>query len=358
MKHFLFLLITSISFWFRTHAQSPQGFNYQAVARNSGGTVITNQNIGFKINILQGSSTGSMVYSETHTTLSNANGLVNLTIGSGVVQSGTFNTINWAAGPYFLEINMDATGGSTYVLMGTQQLISVPYALYAEKSGNATPVPTISINSPNTVSNPAAGVYSLTVPASSLSIAGTSLSISNGNTVVLPSSPVYSAGNGIAINSGVIKTNILNTALSFSTAVSSNVRNAVVTSTEYLTIPTSGYYLLSYVGNGNNGNSYNKTAGQVYDLNSNTGLINLTQNPNSFINNVTAETYGKYEIMDLSANNIVLYIRLTQSFSVISYCNAGDQITVGAITFPSGTPSPATNWSLGPKRLEAVKLRD
>src|SRR3989344_6287479 len=117
-------------------AQAPQGFNYQAVARNSSGVAVVSQPIGLQISLRQTTSTGTIVYTETHAVTSNNLGLVNLVVGMGTPVTGTFNTINWGAGPYFIEVSMDITGGTTYSLMGTQQLMSVPYALY---SANGTP---------------------------------------------------------------------------------------------------------------------------------------------------------------------------------------------------------------------------
>jgi hypothetical protein len=75
------------------------------------------------------------VYTETFSPTSNAYGLVNIEIGSGNT-TDDFSTIDWSAGPYFIETAMDATGGTAYVVMGTSQLMSVPYALYAKTSGN------------------------------------------------------------------------------------------------------------------------------------------------------------------------------------------------------------------------------
>jgi len=115
-------------------AQSPQGFNYQAVARTSSGVAITNQSIGLQIRLLQGSATGTAVYTETHTSTSNNIGLLNVVVGTGTTIDN-FSLINWANEPYFIEISMDVTGGATYVLMGAQQLMSVPYALYAANGG-------------------------------------------------------------------------------------------------------------------------------------------------------------------------------------------------------------------------------
>ena len=93
-----------------------------------------------QISILQGSSTGIPVYVETQTPSTNANGLVSLEIGTGTVISGTFAAINWAAGPYFIKTETDPTGGTVYTIAGTNELLSVPYALYAANGG--TPGPT------------------------------------------------------------------------------------------------------------------------------------------------------------------------------------------------------------------------
>ena len=84
---------------------------------------------------------GSAVYEETHTTTSNANGLVTLEIGGGTVVSGTMATINWANGPYFIKTETDPSGGTNYTITGISQLLSTPYALYAKTSGSSTPGP-------------------------------------------------------------------------------------------------------------------------------------------------------------------------------------------------------------------------
>lgn len=135
MKKLLLLLILNCVVLI-TNAQVPQGFNYQAVARNSSGAAITSQPIGLQISLRQTTALGTIVYTETHAVTSNNVGIVNLVVGNGTVVTGTFNTIDWSAGPYFIEVSMDVTGGTSYSLMGTQQLMSVPYALYA---ANGTP---------------------------------------------------------------------------------------------------------------------------------------------------------------------------------------------------------------------------
>ena len=116
-------------------AQAPQKMSYQAVIRNSSSVLITSTPVGMKISVLQGSSTGTPVYVETQTPSTNTNGLVSLEIGTGTVITGTFATINWAAGPYFIKTETDPTGGTAYTISGTNELMSVPYALFSANAG-------------------------------------------------------------------------------------------------------------------------------------------------------------------------------------------------------------------------------
>ena len=125
------LLLTASVF-----AQAPQKMSYQAVIRNSSKALITATSVGMKISILKGSATGTAVYVETQTASTNANGLVSVEIGSGTVVTGTFAGIDWAAGPYFIKSETDPTGGTGYTIVGTNELMSVPYALF---SANGTP---------------------------------------------------------------------------------------------------------------------------------------------------------------------------------------------------------------------------
>ncbi|MFN6039026.1 MAG: DUF1566 domain-containing protein [Bacteroidota bacterium] len=116
-------------------AQAPQKMSFQAVVRNSNNQVVSNAPVGMRISVLQGSASGTATYVETHNVSTNANGLATLEIGSGSVVSGTFSGINWANGPYFLKTESDPNGGTNYSVTTTTQLLSVPYALYAETSG-------------------------------------------------------------------------------------------------------------------------------------------------------------------------------------------------------------------------------
>jgi len=136
-KAFFFSILTVFSYL--TLAQVPESFNYQAVVRDgTSNNPITNQSVSFRISILKGSISGSEEYVETHNTSTNSLGLVTLAIGGGIIESGAFTTIDWSADTYFLKVEIDKTGGSSYVEMGTTQLLSVPYAMHAKTAETVT----------------------------------------------------------------------------------------------------------------------------------------------------------------------------------------------------------------------------
>lgn len=173
-------------------AQSPQSINYQTVVRDASGVLVANQNISLQLSLLQGSATGTAVYTETHKTMTNDFGLATLQIGRGLVSTGTFSAINWANGPYYMQISLDITGGTNYVVMGTAELVSVPYALYAETAGNAN----------DADADPSNEIQLL-------SISGDTIFLSGGGYVVLPQDTVSGgtnlvAGNNISISNDTI----------------------------------------------------------------------------------------------------------------------------------------------------------
>ena len=136
MKRILLSLVVIATLSLSSFGQAPEGFKYQAVVRDAGNLILNNQAVGMQLTIQQGSVGGTAVYTETFTPTTNGYGLVNLEIGSGTLVSGDFTTIDWANGPFFMETAVDVTGGTSYAVMGTSQLMSVPYALYAKTSGN------------------------------------------------------------------------------------------------------------------------------------------------------------------------------------------------------------------------------
>jgi len=115
----------------KTLAQAPQKFSYQAVIRNGSNALIANTTVGVKISLLQSSPVGGVVYVERHTPTTNSNGLATFEIGSGTRLSGTITDIEWGNGSYYIKTEVDPTGGTSYSVTGTSQLLSVPYALYA-----------------------------------------------------------------------------------------------------------------------------------------------------------------------------------------------------------------------------------
>jgi hypothetical protein len=137
MKHKLLLAIYFLCIAFTCDAQAPNAIPYQAVARDNNGNVIANQNISLRFTILQGSTTGTVVYQETQSTTTNDLGLFSVNVMTGET-TGPFDPIKWnlivTLGAY-IKVEMDAAGGTSYVNMGTQQMLSVPFALYAEQSG-------------------------------------------------------------------------------------------------------------------------------------------------------------------------------------------------------------------------------
>ncbi|MDH3649831.1 MAG: hypothetical protein OEQ53_09110, partial [Saprospiraceae bacterium] len=111
MNRTLLFTLSLMLFVILTTAQSPEAFNYQAVARDAAGQLLANQSVSFQISILKGGASGTKVYSETHGTKTNAFGLVNLEIGYGVLVSGDFSAIDWGSDTYFVQIEMDDSGG-------------------------------------------------------------------------------------------------------------------------------------------------------------------------------------------------------------------------------------------------------
>jgi hypothetical protein len=117
-------------------AQTPNKLSYQAVIRNSSGALVSNIDVGIRIQILQTSEFGAAVYVETHSTTTNENGLATIEIGEGTVVSGSFVGIDWSSGTYFLKTETDPTGGTNYTIAGVSQILSVPYALHAKTVDN------------------------------------------------------------------------------------------------------------------------------------------------------------------------------------------------------------------------------
>ena len=137
MKKLLSIFLSVISI--TLIAQVPQGVGYQGVATDANGIELVNQAISIRASILSGSATGTVEWEETHATITDTFGLFDLTIGQGASTGNgaqaNFADISWGTNTHYLKIEMDVTGGSNYSFMGTNQMMSVPYALYAKNAG-------------------------------------------------------------------------------------------------------------------------------------------------------------------------------------------------------------------------------
>ncbi len=123
----LFLLFSNILL----RAQAPQAFDFQGIARDASGQVLADQPIALRMSIIAGSPGGTVAYQETHTVTTSPFGLFTIAIGAGTPTQGSFPAVGWGASSHFIQVEMDATGGSAFTDMGTTQLLSVPYALHA-----------------------------------------------------------------------------------------------------------------------------------------------------------------------------------------------------------------------------------
>lgn len=135
-KFYIFLVVITIAI--SVTAQTPQSFKYQTVIRNNSGEILANQNVKFLIGILSESTNGPTIYSESHDKETNEFGLVNLEIGKGNVVTGVFESIDWGANSFFIRLEIDETGGTNFALLGTSQLLSVPYALHSGSTSDTS----------------------------------------------------------------------------------------------------------------------------------------------------------------------------------------------------------------------------
>ncbi|MGZ4066490.1 MAG: hypothetical protein ACXVPE_07230 [Bacteroidia bacterium] len=291
--HYFF---AAVLFSLALSAQVQNGINYQAAARDNAGNILANQAVSFRLSILQGSPSGSTVYQETQSATTNTVGLVNFIIGTGTVNAGNYGSINWSAGPYFLQVEMSVTP-APYQLMGVSQFVSVPYALYSEHSGDkAKPgkgitISNDSINSTWTsygndaVANNSGNVgIGVTPNFQKLEVNG---GVAIGNTATSSPGAMRFTGNDFEGYTGAGWKSFTKSSIDYfqvdntltGNVVFSSARNTMVLSQDSLIVPATGNYLILYTGKGYNGNSFDLATG-AYDSEGRTGVINVTNNLN------------------------------------------------------------------------------
>ena len=247
-KILLILILSTTNFLI---SQAPSQFTYQSVVRTNSGSLVSNQEVGFRFTVLKGSELGSIVFEEEHTVTTNINGLATMIIGKG---SGTDNLseIDWGIDSYFLKVEVDPEGGFNYVAEDTTQLLSVPFALYSNSSGSNLTITgqdflTIS-NNEITVSKvdlavdvegilpvqnggtgsstaPMVGVITAVDAASARNVLGLSTVASSGSYNDLTDK--LTAGTNIDITDGVISSTDTNTTYTAGTGIAIDGNNAI-----------------------------------------------------------------------------------------------------------------------------------
>jgi len=364
-------------------AQAPQKMTYQSVVRNASGQLVSNASVGVQISILETSPAGVAVFIERHTVTTNLNGLATLEIGGGTLVAGNFSTINWGAGTYFVKTEVDPTGGTVYSIVGTAQLLSVPYALYAATSGSGAPQnlsfsgTDLSISGGNTVNLSTLVNHADAEPTNeiqSLSISGNDLTISGGNTVTLPSGggantlgQAYNqggagAGRSITTDAGAVQINNaasntigleVNSAVNNSTAVLANVSGIGVGFRVESTSPSNSFAAMQA-----NTNSSSATNSAILGNNSGGGYGVAGQIPASasggaavFGNNL--RTGGGSGVSGIGFNGVVGQGQYAEGFGVYGVNNspasgAGTSLGIGTYGLGfNGIYGQTTNTSMG-----------
>ncbi len=330
MKKILFsllFLLTTATLW----AQAPQRMSYQSIIRDGSNVVVASTTVGVKISLIQGTSTGSVVYSETHRKPTNTNGLLSLEIGDGTAILGTFAGIDWANGPYLIKTETDPTGGTNYSIPGIAALNSVPYALF---SANGTPGPQGATGPQGPI-----GLVGSTGPAGANGTNGT-----NGTTGPAPS------GTGIVtVSSGTLQTpsgltgDVTTTGAGLATTIGTGkVTNTMLAGSIDLTSKVTGILPSS---NGGTGNGFTTITGPTTSLKTFTlpdaSATILTSNAAvSVAQGGTGHTsYADGELLiGNTTGNTLTKATLTQGTG-ISITNASGAITIAstATAVPSGT---------------------
>jgi hypothetical protein len=240
INKFTLALFFSISFFSVKAQQVPQAINYQAVARTANGLIIPAQNINVRFSVLDATVNGTTVYQETHSATTNNFGLFTLSIGKGTVVTGTFAGINWSSADKFLKVEISTDATNNYQLQGTSQLLSVPYALYAEKTKLLAGNNTINITGGNTIT----GNYQAannTVLLTGNTIAGNYLAANN--TVLLTGNTIagnYQPGVGINLAGNTISHNMVaGTGINIT---GNTISSTVVGGSQWLNHPNGIYY--------------------------------------------------------------------------------------------------------------------
>ena len=348
----------------------PEGFNYQAVIRNTNGDLVTNNQVDIEIVLKEGSSNGTSIYAEKHAKTTNSQGIVQLILGQGNVTQGNFSTIDWSSAAKYISIAVDIDGNNVFTDLGSTQLLSVPYALYAKNAGSGggttydagaginingntisaadnsatNEIQSLSINGDQiSISNG----NTITLPpnsgtdAQTLSVNGNQLAISNGNTVTLPTGTTYTAGSGISINGNAISATDNSTTNEIQ-SLTLNGAQLAISGGNTVTLPTGTTYTAGS-GIAINGNAIsatdNSTTNEIQTLSVNGNQLAIT-NGNT-VTLPTGTTYTAGSGIAINGNAISATDNSTTN-EIQTISLNGNQLTLsnngGSVTLPgSGT---------------------
>jgi len=293
----IFLISAALMLALTINAQTPQALKYQTVVRDAAGDIIQNQNVSFRFKVHDGSASGTIVYSETHSINTNSFGLATLEIGNGTPFTGQFSGIDWGANTKFLEVELDPAGGNNFTSMGTSQILSVPYALYSETSGNWEQSDNYTYNL-----NDSIGIGTAT-PGARLDIdghiwqTGTGFSVFLGEGAGENDDLMYHANVFVGFNSGNQNTEGgYNTALG-GNSLSSNISGKNNTATGYVALGA------NTIGGGNTANGYLAlSANTEGNSNTSTGIRSLAANTTGS-DNTAGGNYALYKNTTADCNS-------------------------------------------------------
>ena len=257
MKTKILLLASALCLALGLQAQAPQKFNYQGIARSSAGAPLANQPLGLKISILDGNT---VQYVEKHTVMTNSVGLYTLQIGGGTVVNGNMAAVTWSTGNKKIKVLIDPNGGTNYTNMGTTELLSVPYALYA---GGGTQGP-----------QGVPGAPGATGPQGPQGPPGTSGGYTAGAGVNISGGSVISSTLGTSIETAELANDAVTSAkISDGAVATADLANNAVTAVKIAPMGATNGQVLQY--NGNAWAPATTTSGSVgWALNGNTATVN------------------------------------------------------------------------------------
>ncbi|HOY07875.1 MAG TPA: tail fiber domain-containing protein [Saprospiraceae bacterium] len=333
-------------------AQAPQALNYQGVARNQSGTPLANQNIQLRLSVLAGSTTGGIVYQERHNVQTNTFGLYNLLIGTGIVTNGSFAQIAWHENAHYLKVEIDPSGGNSFMLLGTPTLLaSVPYALEAAHAGQTELAGDVSgastfnkvesiQNRPVSSTTPTTGQVlkwdgSQWKPSADATSAGNPLSAGTG---------IQISGNTISNTGDLDETNEIQ-------VLSIAGNQLTISQGNTITLPAGGgggSFSLPYNGNANNSNALFKitntgTGGAIYGITNGSGEAAVVgEDPTGGLAGVRGYSSSSYGVLGYSDSGI----------GVLGQSGAGKGV-VAQSSSSTGTALQATNL-FGGKALDVT----